>query len=163
MLKVIILFLLVINIFNLTGLVYAEDKYFLTELELKAAGITEFEKINPNLLIYPFKRLKENIKYVLIFNKQKKNEYLFDLLDIRFKELVYIINSDKIGFISFSADRFNTTIGQIKNRSIKLDERNNTKMRKYLKALERLRDRYHSGSASWEKIQQVVDTVRTII
>lgn len=139
---------------------FAREKPFLADTDLSAVNITQFEAINPNLLIYPFKRAGETAKIFLAFNKKDKDEYLLKLLDIRFKELVYIIDFNKTGFIAFSTDRYMTTIGQIKNRAIKADS---TKIKKYLNLLEKLRDRYHSSSANWEKIQQAVDTTNTIL
>lgn len=135
---------------------------FLTESELKEVNINQFDRVNPNLLIYPFKRTAENIKLLLIFNETKRDEYLLELLNTRLKELVYIINYNKIGFIPFSVDRYNTFAGQIKNHHIKLDDKNQIKIRKYITVLERLRDRYHSGSVSWVKIQQSIDTTKTL-
>ncbi len=158
-----IILLFLVNIFIFSTHVYAKEQPFLTESELKEVNINQFEAINPNLLIYPFKRVGENIKFLLTFNKKDQDEYLLNGLDTRFKELVYIVDFNKTGFIAFSVDRYNTSIGQIKNRAIQLNDKNTTKIKKYLKVLERLRDRYHSGSASWEKIQQAVDTTRTII
>lgn len=155
--------LLTILISNSPAPAIAKEKPFLKQDDLEKVNITQFESINPNLLIYPLKRWKENIQLHLLFDKQAKNQYLWELMEIRFKELVYIIDFNKIGFIAFSTDRYNTTIGRLKAKGVTVDGERNETLKSYITFLEKMRDRYHSGSVSWEKLQQSVDTTKGLL
>lgn len=157
-LKSAIFLLLLIHFFSFPA--YAKEEPFLGKSDLNKVGITKYESINPNLLVYPLKRVGENLKLFSFFDKEKKDQYLLELYDKRFLELAYIINFNKTGFIGFSVDRYNTFVGTLKERSTSLDR---DKITKKIKVLEKLRDRYHSGSAPWEKIQQGVDTTKSLI
>lgn len=148
-------------IFSQLSIVYASHKVFLSEAELRSLGFTSYEHINPNLLIYPLKRSSEEIKLLFLPQSQKK-EYLYQLFEIRFKELIFIANNKKEGFIFFTADRYNTFVGKIKG-SYLLDTDTRVKLSKNLKILEILRDRYPSNSPYWEKIQQTIDTTRSLL
>lgn len=144
------------------SIIFAAQPAFLKEVELKSLGFTSYEHINPNLLIFPLKRLSEEIKLNLTFNKEKRREYLYSLYEIRLKELVYIVNNKKEGFLFFTADRYNSFVGKIKkeypsNADLKI------KFQDHIKLLERLRDIYPADSLYWVKLQQTIDTTRSLI
>lgn len=149
-------------LFSQLSIVSASQPAFLKEAELKSSGFTSYERINPNLLVYPLKRIYENIKLELLPSEEQKREYLYQLFEVRFKELVYIVNNKKEGFIFFTADRYNTFVGKIK-KDYAPDFNKRLRFQDYLKILERLRDRYSSNSPYWEKIQQTIDTTRSLI
>lgn len=149
-------------LFSQLSIIFAAQPAFLKEAELKSLGFTSYEHINPNLLVYPLKRLSEEIKLKLTFNRQKKKEYLYSLYEVRLKELVYIVNNKKEGFIFFTADRYNSFLGRLKkeyppNTDFKIKTEN------YIKLLERLRDIYPANSLNWVKLQQTIDTTRSLI
>lgn len=157
-------FLLIFILFLINpGKLFASHLTFMTNEELKPLGFSIYEKINPNLQIFPFKRVGERLKFFFIFNKEEKSKYNFQLFEKRFNELVYIINNNKTGFFIETVDRYNSAVGIIKLENPQLDKDSKDKISKYLKILERLRDRYHSNSAYWGKIQQAVDTTRSLI
>ena len=161
-LKLLIFLIIFYLSFTHSSTVFASQSAFLSQSELTALGFTSYEKINPNLLIYPLKRVIEELKLNLLQSEETKIEYFYQLLDIRFRELVYIINNKKEGFIFFTADRYNTFIGKLK-KDYPIDALEKTKISSYLKMLEILRDRYQSNSLYWEKIQQTVDTTRSLL
>ncbi len=156
-----ILSLLICLLFFLSSTAFAKEKTFLTEDELKSFGFISYEQINPNLLIYPLKRGYEQIKLTFIPNNLKK-EYAYQLLEKRLKELTFIINFKKEGFIPYAADRYNTFVGKTK-LNYPPDANDKLKIKNYLKMLERLRDIYPANSPNWEKIQQTVDTTKSLI
>lgn len=141
------------------SIISAAQPTFLKQEELRSLGFIDYEQINPNLLVYSLKRLSEEIKFNLTFNKQKKKEYLYSLYEVRLKELVYIVNNKKEGFLFFTADRYNSFLGKLKNEyppnsdfKVKVEDR--------IRILERMRDIYPANSTYWIKLQQTIDTTR---
>lgn len=161
-LKFFIFLIIYCILFSQLSTVSAAQPGYLNDMELKFLGFTSYEPINPNLLIYPVKRISENIKLKLIFNKQKKKDYLYQLYEIRLKELVYIINNRKEGFLIFTADRYNSFVGKIK-KEYPIESDSKVKFQNYVKLLERLRDIYPANSENWTKMQQTIDTTKSLI
>jgi len=160
-LTILLLTLLIFLIYPLP--VLASHQIFMKDEELKSKGFSSYEKINPNLQIYPAKRTVERLKLLLIFNPEEKKNYYFRMFENRFNELVYIINNNKTGFLLETVDRYNSFVGDLKIKNTNLDPKSKDKIANYLKILERLRDRYNSSSPYWAKIQQAVDTTRSLI
>lgn len=143
-------------------LIFAAYPPYLKDDELVEFGITTYEDINPNLLVYPLKRISEEIKLKLLFRREQKQQYIYSLYDKRLRELVYIVNSRKEGFLFFTADRYNSFVGRIKkDYPLSVDLRINFLV--HIKLLERLRDIYPAGSPNWEKLQQTMDTTKSLI
>lgn len=154
--------LIIFTIFFCQSSVQALENQYLDKTELESFGFTEYEYINPNLLIYPIKRIIESVSINLIFDKQKKQEYLLQLYEKRFIELLYIINNKKEGFLTFTADRYNSFVGTLKKediRSVSFKSQIEVK----IKFLERLRDIYPANSENWSKLQQAIDTTKSLI
>ena len=149
-------------LFSQLSIVSAAQPGYLNDMELSSLGFTSYESVNPNLLIYPLKRISEDIKLKLIFNKQKKENYLYELYEIRLKELVYIINNKKEGFLLFTADRYNSFVGVLKTEKV-IDKDLTLQIRSKVKLLERLRDIYPANSENWNKMQQTIDTTKSLI
>lgn len=141
---------------------FAQSKLFFNDTQLKQYNFENYEGINSNQLIYPFKKYRENLGMILTFDNTSKRAYLFNLYKRRFRELVYIINYDKTGFLLETVDRYNTFTGRVKS-NITLNQEEKQQVNYHLKLLEKLRDRYHSASPYWSKIQQAVDTTRSLI
>lgn len=158
-LALLIVFLLT---FSHISIVLAQEPYFLNKEELNSFNFSDYEKINPNLLIYPLKRSFEQIKLTLTFDKDKKRDYIYELYDKRFKELVFIINSNKEGFIPYAGDRYSSFVGNLK-QNYSPTEQEIKQIKTYLKLLERLRDIFPANSANWQKIQQSIDTTGSLI
>lgn len=161
-LKFFIFLIIYCFLFSQLSTVSATQPMYLNDMELKSLGFTSYESINPNLLIYPLKRISENIKIKLTFNKQKKRDYLYQLYEIRLKELVYIINNKKEGFLLSTADRYNSFVGVLKMENV-IDKDLKLKIESKVKLLERLRDIYPANSENWNKLQQTIDTTVSLI
>lgn len=156
------LVLIIFLSFFLTTSSFAQSKIFFSEIELKQHNFTSYENINSNQLIYPFKKYWENITLKLTFGNQNRQNYTWILYQKRFKELVFIINNDKTGFLPDTADRYNTFAGRTKTL-VSLTSNQKKQIKDNISLLEKLRDRYHSGSAYWIKIQETVDTTKSLI
>lgn len=148
--------------FHFTTVAAAKEPFFLNSEELNNFNFSGYERINPNLLIYPLKRGFEQLKLSLTFNKDEKRDLFYKLYDKRYKELVFIINSNKEGFIPYASNRYNSFAGSLKH-TYPPDENDILQIKTYLNLLERLRDIFPANSANWEKIQQTVDTTRSLI
>ena len=157
--SVLILYLI---LFSQLSTVSAKQPGYLNDMELNSLGFTSYENINPNLLVYPLKRVSEEIKLKLLKSPEQKRGYMYGLYEIRLRELVYIVNNKKEGFIFFTADRYNSFVGKIK-KEYPLDANLKMKFQDHIKLLERLRDIYPASSLYWEKIQQTIDTTRSLI
>lgn len=118
----------------------------LGDQELKIMGFGGYELINGNSLFYPFKRLQEKI-----FSKPQEA-----LFDSRFRELAYIANFRKTGFLEKAVERYNSTAGQI----ILQDK---DKVLRYINILEKLRDGYPANSLPWIQIKQALETTQRLI
>lgn len=151
--------MLYINSFSAT---YASGHTLVPKEELKSAGFSEYESINPNLLIFPVKQVAEKIELSLIFDKEDKAKYQYTLLDKRFKELVFIINFKKTGFLEEAVARYNTHIGNLikNNKDISINYKD--KLSDYIKVLKTLQDRYNYISAYRLLIQYAIDTTKRL-
>lgn len=143
--------------------ILAKTNELMPKGELQSLGFTEYESINPNLLIYQLKRLGEEVTLSFTFDKKSKNEYSLKLLDTRFKELIYIINFEKTGFLTESVNRYNVFVGKIKPYYKDIDSYDLDKIKKYIVVLEKLRDKYPANSAYWLSIQQSIDSTKNLI
>lgn len=148
--------------FSQLSIVSAAKENYLNANELESFGFANYENINPNLLVYPLKRISEDIKLKLLLGREQKQQYIYSLLDIRLRELVYIVNNRKEGFIFFAADRYNSFVGRIK-KDYPLSSDLKINFLDHIKLLERLRDIYPANSPNWEKLQQTIDTTKSLI
>ena len=148
---------------NFSQATYASGHTLVPKEELKSAGFSEYESINPNLLIFPVKQIVEKIELTLTFNKEDKAKYQYTLLDKRFKELVFIINFKKTGFLEETVQRYNSHLGNliVNNKNLALDYKD--KILTYTIVLKTLQDRYNSISAYRLLIQQAIDSTRRLI
>ena len=161
--RLIIFLLISVLYINFSPATYASEHTLITEPELNSTGFTGYESINPNLLIYPFKRIAERIELTLLFNKEDKAKYQYTLLDKRFKELVFIINFKKTGFLEETVLRYNSHLGNliVNNKNLASDYKD--KISSYIIVLKTLQDRYDSKSAYRLLIQQAIDSTKRLI
>lgn len=153
--KFMILLVSLLVIFQHPSSLKASHKIFMEDL-------TGYEGINSNSIVYPLKRLDEEIRLFLTFDKKEREKYFYILFEKRFNELVYIINFDKTGFLFETVDRYNSFAGKFKaDYQIKEEMREN--ISHHVKILEKLRDRYHSASPYWKKIQEALDVTRALL
>lgn len=161
--KLLVFLLMLILFTNLFSLVAAAEQKLLKEEQLISLGFSKYDSVNPDSLIYPFKRLEEQTKLFFTFDKKNKTKYFLSLLDIRFKELVYTINFKKTGFLNEAVSRYNTFIGKIKLNPENITAEHKIKFSQNIKVLEILRDQYPANSAYWLNIQQTIDTTRSLL
>lgn len=161
--RLIILFLASILYISFSPATSALEYSLITQQELNATGFSGYESVNPNLLIYPIKQILEKIEFSLLSNEKDKEKYKYTLLDKRFKELVFIINFKKTGFLEETVTRYNTHLGNLitndKDSAIKYKDQ----ISSYINILKILQDRYDSTSAYRLLIQQAIDTTRRLI
>ena len=134
----------------------------LNNKELEQIGFVGYEKVNPNQLTFPFKQITEEFISYLKTNEHDKQEYQYDLLDNRFRELVYIINFQKTSFLPEVVARYNEQVGVIKSSYISDEKDTKDNLKKYFEILGFLRDRYPANSTYWMNIQQAVDTTESL-
>lgn len=161
--KIIALLISLLFILSQANYTFAQSKVFLNKSQLQQLGFNNYENINSNLIIYPFKRYWEDLYSLFIFNPQPKKQYTWKLYNKRFNELVYIINNEKTGFLLETVDRYNTFTGRLKAQNLDLKQSEKKQIKNNLLLIEKLRDRYHSGTPYWVKIQEAVDTTRSLI
>lgn len=130
--------------------------------QLQSLSFLDYESINPNSLLYQFKRLGEEVKLRLIFNNNKKNIYKNQLFKVRFNELIYIINFQKTGFLAETVNRYNVFVGKTKSDYKNMDS-SSQQVKKYIAILEKLRDIYPANSSYWLSIQQAIDSTRNLL
>src|SRR3990167_7818141 len=161
--KLTLFLLLSIFCINFSQTTYASVHTLVPKEELESAGFIEYESINPNLLIFPLKRTLEKIVLIFLLNKEDKVKYQYALLDKRFKELVFIINFKKTGFLEETVARYNSTIGNIikNNKDFSLNYKD--KLSEYIKVLKTLQNRYDSISSYRLLIQYAIDTTKRLI
>lgn len=146
---------------NFTSNVLAKEE-MIDFSKLKGLQFEGYEQVTPNLLIFPFKQIGEKLGFYFKVTEEDKKIYQYNLLNKRYKELVYIINFKKTSFLPEVVGRYNDQIGIIKTRyklnNFEIDE----KLRNSIKILEILRDQYPANSSHWLSIQQAIDTTNSL-
>ena len=161
--KLILFLLLSILCINFSQTTYASEHTLVPKEELESAGFIEYESINPNLLIFPLKRTLEKIVSIFLLNKEEKAKYQYTLLDKRYKELVFIINFKKTGFLEETVQRYNSQLGNLILNNKDSVSNYKDRILNYTKVLKTLQDRYNSLSAYRLLIQQAIDSTKRLI
>lgn len=127
--------------------------------ELQRNGFKKYDLINPNLLIYPLKNIKENTQYFLIHTDSQKVNYYQELFDSRFNELVYVLNFKKTDFWSESMNRYNNLLGVINTDPLYKGKipGSNKKIDEHINVLRSIQDRYPADTPYWRLIKQSID------
>jgi len=115
----------------------------------------EYEKINPGNVFYPLKRLSEKTRKKFTSGEGRK-EFMYTLLERRYKELIYLAKNKKLGQMETSTSRFMTQLGEILDTNSVLIERKEL-INEYRGVLMKARDLYESNSAYWLFLQQSLD------
>lgn len=163
MIKLIILLPLIFLVVSPLSQVMAKTQELVPREQLQSIGFTEYESINPNSLIYQLKRLGENVRLLFVLDDTSKKKYYTHLFEIRFIELIYIINFQKTGFLAETVNRYNVFIGKAKPYYKHFDPNSINKINKYIDILEKLRDMYPANSSYWLSIQQAIDSTRNLL
>ncbi len=135
-------------VFFLPTAVFAKD--YLNLSELNSLGFTNYESINSNSLLYPFKKIQEKIFRV------PDNQ----IFETRFRELVFIANKRKTGFLGEAVGSYISITGKMIEQQDQ-DIKNGAQTK--IKILEKLRDGYPANSLPWIQIQQALDTTERLI
>lgn len=156
--RVFILNLLLIVFFVFTPSVSAQEN----EPELLKNML--FESINPGSPYYIFKRSKESFKLnFLTFGEQNKAKYIENLLDIRLKELSYMVKNGQTGILENGARRYTHQAGEVIEKYLKYNLGFKEQAKLHIPVLNRLRDYYPSNTADWLMIQESIDTSKRIL
>lgn len=151
--------IIIVLMFLVTTNVHARNRLF-EESELSSMGYTGYESINPNSLAYPLKRIGEKI-YPIFLSDEKEQDYLKIIYDRRFRELVYIINTEKTGFFEETVNRHNTTLNGVNKNEDIVGLQNDLKTN--VSILEIFRDRYPANSTYWMLVQHAIDSTNKLI
>ncbi|SRR4030066_1144413 len=152
--RIILIFIIMLSYcFLFAGKIYPN---MYSQNDMKNYGFGGYEKLNPDSLLYIFKRVDEKVDYFFINNKEKKSEYYKNILGKRYKELVYIINVEKTGFLEETASRYISLVEQMKSDDVY--SLSNEEVKQRILILEKLRDNYPSNTPYWLIIQQAIDT-----
>lgn len=82
-------------------------------LNAKDFGLN-YEKINPDSIIYPIKRLTENV-WLKVKGSGARSELLAYYTDRRLREMVYMFDKGKTGFFVEVVSRYNSFVGLSKS------------------------------------------------
>lgn len=156
--KIIAFLSFLIFIFQPFSQTLAKTNELIGKEQLQVLGFSQYESVNPNSLLYHLKRLGEEITLFFLFDTDRRKKYNTHLLTIRFKELIYIINFRKTGFLDETISRYNVFVGKVKNYY-----ESKEKINKYIVILEKLRDMYPANSAYWLYIQQAIDSTKNLL
>lgn len=162
-LKLILIAFVSLLVVSISPAAYLPKKTLVSQREMDSTGFTGYELINPNLLIYPFKQLVEKIELTLMLDNTARAKYQYALLDKRFKELVFIINSEKTSFLEEAVGRYNAHLGNLMISNKDYAVNNKKKIFNYVMVLKNLQDRYNSISSYRLLIQQAIDTTNRLI
>lgn len=123
------------------------------------------EKINPHDSIsYAFKRLKEKIVLRFQFNTDSKIKYYEKLLNVRFSELVLIIENKEAANIEKSSQRYETTAGlltdEILKSTLNTEKDVVTKIfAEHSKVLESIKTKYEYDTAERRLVQNDINSL----
>lgn len=157
-----LLFVFILLLTYISLVAKPDNKSLLSKTDLAEVGITESEKITSNMLIYPLKRISEELTIYIKVEPKEKEAYQFELLDSRYKELVFIINNQKTGYLVETVNRYNGHVGNIKQSYPVTKSEFKEGLRLKVETLEFLRDKYHANSSYWLSIQQAIDTTKAL-
>lgn len=156
--KLIIILLLVIffSIVNIPSVLANND-------DNSSTSQVKYEKINPGSPYYIFKRLFENIQLnYLSVDKKSKSKILSHLLEVRLKEIAYVVNNNKIGMIENVTGRYDSVAGTIMEKYKNVNPDLPKQIESYPQILSSLRDKFPANSAQWLLMQYTIDTTNRL-
>lgn len=106
------------------------------------SGIS-YETVNPDSIFYPLKRQWEKINLDFFYRDgEGKDNYYKQLLEVRYKELVYVAENKKLSQFEQAGSRYNTTAGFLIDSYSAKDEALKKKLDNYQKTFETLGQNY---------------------
>ena len=130
----------------------------------------EYEKVNPDTFVrYGFKRLTEKGRgfITLYIFKNKRPDYLIDILERRVNELAYTVIKDKRSSLEESSSRYSTYTGIINNELNNFDEENKNnlsqKLKRHLTIINYLKTKFSHETAEWRFMQQDYESAEVLL
>ncbi|MBU0569234.1 hypothetical protein KKB40_00440 [Patescibacteria group bacterium] len=123
------------------------------------------QRINPDHIVYPAKRLWEKFREKTIRNHESKVSYYESLIEVRLSELGYIVKDRNIGQTQKAGERFSYFSGTLTEYLLEkegVDEdkkRLKEKFTNYKVPLEELRDEFPANSSDWMMISYCIDSL----
>lgn len=116
------------------------------------------ESVNPGSFLYPVKRFFENIQLnYLSGGKDKKAKTMSNMLDTRFKELVYVSKNKRVDDFEKASSRYVTTLQTIAKDYHAEDKDLNKQLASYKPVLEEQLKKYEGDYAYWSFIKQAIE------
>lgn len=123
------------------------------------------EKVNPNHVAYPIKRLWEKFQEKTTRKHEKKVSFYETLIEKRLSELGYIAKSKNIGQVQKASERFSYFSGVLTEYLIEQEgagedkKRLTEKFASYKEPLSELRDEFPANSSDWMMISYCIDSL----
>ena len=123
------------------------------------------QKINPDHIVYPAKRLWEKFREKTIRNHESKVNYYESLIEVRLSELAYIAKNKNIGQMQKAGERFSYFSGTLTEYLLDkegVDEdkkRLKEKFADYKEPLGELRDEFPANSSDWMMVSYCIDSL----
>lgn len=130
------------------------------EQESTNSATVDYEAVNPDSFFYPLKRTWERMYLMFQFTENGRKEYMQKLIDIRFKELVYIANNKKLSEFETASSRYNTVIGEYTDKFSNTKDKVGDSARKYSSILGQLKEQYNSDFAYWSFLKSSQETTQ---
>lgn len=143
--------------------------YFYTPPNTWAQDVQDipYESINPkDGYRYVFKRLNEKITMVVLsFNPDKKADYYQKLIEVRLRELKYVVDKKDIANIQTVNQRYFTTAGQAtehikKNNLLQHKGKLKNLFSQHLAVLAKLKQSFNDTTAEWRFLEHNVDYLK---
>ncbi len=125
-----------------------------------------YEDINPvDRGDYAVKRMREKVKlFFLSVAPHKKASFYHELINRRFSELVFIVESKDENQIEKASNRYFTTVGQtaeyVESKNWQSKESIKDTLSKQIEIMPQLIDKYPANSAGWLFLKQDLDYAR---
>lgn len=139
---------------NVFSTVFSQDSSF----------IPNDQTINPGHIMYPLKRVWENLGKSLSLSDDSKFKFDYDLSDTRLSELNYVVNFNLENEIQRASERFAYQVGITTDYIITGNKDNLSgsiieKHRLFKSNLESLLSKFPANSSYWLLIRQDMDTL----
>ena len=129
-----------------------------------------YEDVNPDTFVrYGLKRLTEKGRgfVTLYIFKNKRPEYLTEILERRVNELAFTVIKEKRSSLEESSSRYSTYTGIINNELNNFDEENKSnlsqKLKRHLTIINYLKTKFSHETAEWRFLQQDYESAEVLL
>lgn len=148
-----IIIILLLGVFFLVPTVFAQN-------EATDAASVKYEVVNPDSILYPLKRTWERMVLMFQFTENGRKEYMQQLIEIRFKELVYVANNKKLAEFEEASSRYNSMIGEYTEKFSNTKDKVGESAKKYSSILGQLKEQYNADFAYWSFLKSSQETAQ---